>query len=92
MGKKWMAIRHCSHANSGRRIAENFDEDAREAREYTDSVFKNRHGVSEEAYPSDYSDFFIYTKKYATKPKANHHKGGKTIRRPDDDDDMSLVC
>lgn len=81
MGKYQQIWRTFPHANSGRKIAERYDEDREEALEYTDSFSTNRKG-GEHNYPNLYDDEYVEQYKYPVKPK-RHHDNRDTIRKPD---------
>ena len=67
------------HANSGRKLADRFDEDRREAEEYTATPIRNRKGGIGN-YPNLYDDnYTAMSDKYPVKPK--RRRDNETIRR-----------
>lgn len=70
------------HANSARKIADRYSDDAREAAEYTDSPLLLRKGKRN--IPDEWDDVTpARAYKFPQKGRGTRHRDRKTIRRPD---------
>lgn len=68
------------HSNSGKKLADRYEEDREEALEYSDSFSTNRKGGSKN-YPDVYDDEPVEYNKYPVKPK-RRQDNRETIRKP----------
>lgn len=82
---KLNGLRSFPHSNSKRKQADRYKSDIEEISQYTSTLPTLRNGKQE--CPDCYNDVwkYSYTKKYATKPKANN-VDRDTIRRGEDYD------
>ena len=94
MKKDSKFVRSIHHVNSTLREIAKFNEFEEEARQYTDSVTKQRKGHSLTHQfgafndnQSPFPDVMSEKPNHPVKPKNKDHKGGKTIRKVDMDDD-----
>lgn len=84
----YIFLRHLSHGNSQRKIADRAKDDTAE-NEFTDETFRNRNG-SGKNLPDQNNDVFP-TMTGKKEPKANKglrkFKGSETIRKPKEESD-----
>lgn len=75
-------LRTYGHANSARKIADRFEDDAKEAAEFTDSPLLLRKGKRN--IPDEWDDVTpSRSYKFPQKGKGTRHRDRETIRKPD---------